>query len=171
MLVFDTMSRASKHEMLMKITMSGLVWTLQACDTASSPSDATSPDGSVFDTRPVDLRVTDLLMVDAAPPDTSTGAVSVGSACTAESTCPTGGSGAPRCRTDWPGGYCVIEACSDHGHDCPNDGLPGGAKCVLDPAAICLALCVTESDCRDGYVCGTRDDTAGHTPTLVCVPR
>ncbi|MBI5481729.1 MAG: hypothetical protein HY906_22930 [Deltaproteobacteria bacterium] len=99
----------------------------------------------------------------------------VGDPCSAASECPAGGSGTTACLTDWPGGYCAVQGCEQHGHDCPNDpGLGGtattGGKCVLDPDATCLALCATEADCREGYVCEARGDAAGHGSANVCVP-
>ena len=106
-----------------------------------------------------------------APPD---GAVAVGDSCTTETSCPSGGSGTAACLADWPGGYCAVRGCAAHGHDCPGD--PGqavsgtGSKCVLAPEATCLKLCAQNSDCRDGYLCATRDDAAGHGSAQVCVP-
>ena len=99
----------------------------------------------------------------------------VGDPCTAPDQCPAGGSGTPVCLTDWPGGYCAVSACEQHGHDCPNDpGLGGtattGSKCVLNPDATCLALCATKTDCRDGYDCAPLSDSAGHGSVDVCVP-
>lgn len=99
----------------------------------------------------------------------------VGDPCSAPSECPVGGSGSPECLTDWPGGYCAVASCEAHGHDCPDDpGLGGtattGGKCVLDPEPTCLALCASSSDCRDGYACEPRSDSAGHGSVNVCVP-
>ena len=112
------------------------------------------------------------------PKDTSAAGdkAKLGDACTSADECPAGGSGTPACLSDWPsGGYCVVESCTDHGHDCPGD--PGnttesttGAKCVLDPEPRCLALCAAAADCRSGYVCTSRTDAAGHASINVCVP-
>ncbi|MBI5502784.1 MAG: hypothetical protein HY907_21240 [Deltaproteobacteria bacterium] len=103
------------------------------------------------------------------------GAGRVGDPCTESADCPAGGSGSAVCLTDWPGGYCAVEACADHGHDCPEDpGLGGtattGGKCVLDPTQFCLALCASDGDCRPGYVCSPQPDAAGHGTANVCVP-
>ena len=58
-------------------------------------------------------------------------AARVGDPCTSVTVCPAGGSGTPVCLTDWPGGYCAIAACTDHGHDCPEDpGLGNTATTV-----------------------------------------
>jgi hypothetical protein len=99
-----------------------------------------------------------------------------GSACTSDSTCVAGGSGTPKCVTDWPDGYCIVEACAAHGHDCPNDpGLvttaTSGSKCVLAPTERCLNLCGSDSDCRTGYSCQAKDDAAGHGTVQVCLPK
>lgn len=106
----------------------------------------------------------------------ATGGGAVGSACSSASDCPAGGSGSPVCRTDWPSGYCAVADCSDHGHDCPNDpGLGStattGGKCVLAPTAMCLALCASDADCRDGYECVPKSDAAGHATADVCFPK
>ncbi len=103
-------------------------------------------------------------------------AAAVGDACDPGTQCPAGGSGAPTCLTDWPGGYCAVTGCAPHGHDCPNDpGLGGaataGSKCVLAPAETCLALCVGDADCRAGYACVDKDDAANHDPVKVCFPK
>jgi hypothetical protein len=109
----------------------------------------------------------------APPPGDAPGAV--GGACAADDECPAGGSGTPVCRADWPGGYCAVDACAAHGHDCPNDagqaGASAGAKCVLDPEPVCLALCDDDADCREGYACTARPDAAGDVEPRVCVPR
>lgn len=99
----------------------------------------------------------------------------IGSACTVDVECPAGGSGTPVCLTDWPSGYCAVDACADHGHDCPDDPGNGststtGGKCVLAPTARCLALCATDADCRTGYSCASKGDAAGHGNVNVCVP-
>lgn len=99
----------------------------------------------------------------------------VGIPCASASECPAGGSGETVCLTDWPGGYCAVKGCEQHGHDCPNDpGLGStstvGGKCVLAPEETCLALCATKADCRDGYDCLPKGDAAGHGSANVCVP-
>ncbi len=106
---------------------------------------------------------------------TDAGQGKVGDPCSSAGQCPAGGSGAPVCLTDWPGGYCAVSSCEVHGHDCPNDpGLGGtattGGKCVLAPEATCLALCASSADCRDGYECLPKPDAAGHATANVCVP-
>ncbi len=109
-----------------------------------------------------------------APPP-SGGGLTVGDACSTETSCPVGGSGAAACLAEWPGGYCAVRGCSVHGHDCPGDpgqGLSGtGSKCVLAPESMCLKLCTQDSDCRDAYACIARPDAAGHGTAQVCVPR
>lgn len=99
----------------------------------------------------------------------------VGIPCASASECPAGGSGEAVCLSDWPGGYCAVEGCESHGHDCPSDpGLGStstvGGKCVLAPAATCLALCATKADCREGYDCLPKGDAAGDGSANVCVP-
>jgi len=100
----------------------------------------------------------------------------VGDACASRDLCPSGGSGSTVCRADWPGGYCAVDGCSQHGHDCPSDpGLGGtatvGSKCVLAPTAFCLSLCGSDADCRAGYACVDKSDAAGHGSAKVCVPQ
>ena len=34
----------------------------------------------------------------------------------------------------------------------------------------CLALCAGQADCRDGYECAPKSDSAGHGTADVCVP-
>ena len=113
-------------------------------------------------------------VVDGPGVDSSAGA-QIGDPCSSAESCPAGGSGTPVCLDEWPGGYCAVDACTDHGHDCPEDpGLGGtattGGKCVLAPAAKCLALCAGDADCREGYACRPRGDAAGHGEANVCVP-
>lgn len=100
----------------------------------------------------------------------------VGEACAADGDCPAGGSGTATCLSDWPGGYCAVVGCAQHGHDCPEDpGLGGiataGWSCVLATEASCLALCAGDADCRPEYQCASKPDAAGHGTTEVCVPR
>lgn len=107
---------------------------------------------------------------------TSATADAVGDACDSGTPCPAGGSGAPMCLTDWPGGYCAVDGCAPHGHDCPNDaGLGGtataGSKCVLAPTETCLALCAGDADCREEYACVDKEDAASHGPVKVCFPK
>ncbi len=109
-----------------------------------------------------------------ATPETTSGMPAIGSPCTAETDCPAGGSGTPKCRTDWPGGYCLVTGCAAHGHDCPGDaGLGGtqGSKCVKTPELMCLALCDSVADCREGYDCVPKPDAAGHGSVNVCYPK
>lgn len=98
------------------------------------------------------------------------GARHVGDACFMAMPCPAGGSGTKACETAWPGGYCVIDGCAEHDHDCPSDGQPGGSTCVLFNGARCLALCSAATDCREGYACAATPDAAGHGTVTVCVP-
>ncbi len=104
------------------------------------------------------------------------GGAKVGDPCSSADSCPAGGSGSPACLTDWPGGYCAVEGCEQHGHDCPEDpGLGAvattGSQCVLAPSATCLALCGNDDDCRPDYACTPKPDAAGHGTATVCVPR
>ncbi len=109
----------------------------------------------------------------AAGAGTTSGAI--GDPCTSVDACPAGGSGSPVCLSDWPGGYCAVDGCEQHGHDCPNDpGLGGtakiGGKCVIAPTNKCLALCASNADCREGYSCVPKPDAAGHGTADVCFP-
>jgi hypothetical protein len=101
--------------------------------------------------------------------------IKVGDVCDAATACPAGGSGKPICRSAWPGGYCLVEGCQDHGHDCPGDpglnGTFGDSKCVLAPTATCLKMCKSSADCRQGYSCEQKSDAAGHGSANVCVPK
>lgn len=99
----------------------------------------------------------------------------VGSACQAGDPCPEGGSGEAVCIDSWPGGYCAVSGCAEHGHDCPGDPGLGvtateGSKCVLAPEPTCLALCGSAADCRPGYDCISKQDAAGHGSVKVCAP-
>jgi hypothetical protein len=138
-----------------------------------APEDAAQEPGS--EASPLDAAAESTSDGDAAG-DVPAGPPKVGSACTSDSTCPAGGSGKPVCLLAWPDGYCAIEGCAQHGHDCPQDPGQGGtattgSKCVLAPTARCLALCSTTADCRDGYVCQAEPDAAGHGSAKVCVPK
>jgi hypothetical protein len=108
--------------------------------------------------------------------DASVSSTAVGASCAAAAECPAGGTGTAQCLTDWPDGYCAVVDCETHGHDCPND--PGlvttattGSKCVLAPTAMCLALCGSAKDCRQGYACVEKEDAAGHGSAKVCMPK
>lgn len=120
-------------------------------------------------------------IADPAPPGGSTVAGSstlVGDPCSSDPQCPAGGSGAPACITapEFQGGYCAVEACSAHGHDCPGDGVQ--SKCVVATVASvsanrCLRLCASDADCRAGYTCQAKMDAAagaGHGQVQVCFP-
>jgi hypothetical protein len=108
-------------------------------------------------------------------PDGGNTGTKVGDPCTAATKCPAGGSGKAACQTAWPDGYCVVDGCSQHGHDCPGDpgqnSNVGDSKCVLAPTAACLKLCTTQADCRSGYTCAQKSDAAGHGQVQVCVPK
>jgi len=87
----------------------------------------------------------------ATAPDTATPAA-VGTACTTDEDCPGG-----MCLTWLPGGTCA-PACG------PAAPCPANSVCApiySDPAMpirnLCLALCDTVADCREGYACD--DDT------------
>jgi hypothetical protein len=103
--------------------------------------------------------------------DAGGGSKTVGAACTAANECPAGGSGTAACEMTWPGGYCLVTDCAQHGHDCPLDAQPGGGKCVDYNGAKCLAICASTVDCRTGYDCVAKPDTAGHGSFEVCVPQ
>lgn len=136
-------------------------------DIASAPTtDAdTSSDGRASDGS-----------ADGAFSDAS--APSVGSPCTAANECPAGGSGTPVCfQSGYPGGYCAVQSCAPHGHDCPNDPgsatsfVAGSSKCVqLSSGTACVALCQSNADCRTGYTCTSLADAAGHGQVLACTP-
>jgi hypothetical protein len=132
-------------------------------------------DGNVLDETLVDDETpTEEGTTDAVATTDLEGPAVSGGACTESTVCPSGGSGTATCRLDWPSGYCLVEDCAEHGHDCPGDpglgGPTGESKCVLAPQAVCLALCETNVDCRPGYACSARSDAAGHGTAQVCVP-
>ncbi|MBI5490038.1 MAG: hypothetical protein HY905_22080 [Deltaproteobacteria bacterium] len=135
------------------------------------------PPEDVASDAPV-VEAADVVVEDVAadgPADEAAGAARVGDSCISAASCPEGGSGTAVCLTEWPGGYCAVDACAEHGHDCPDDpGLGGtattGGKCVLNPTTFCLALCGSDGDCRPGYVCAPRPDAAAHGTADVCVP-
>ena len=112
--------------------------------------------------------------VVAPEPDMPATPSTLGSPCVADDSCPAGGSGTATCLTEWPNGYCAVEGCSTHGHDCPGDagnGGTSGSKCVKAPTPICLLLCDADADCRAGYACASKVDAAGHGSANVCVPK
>jgi hypothetical protein len=138
-------------------------------ETAGGPSEDAAPDQE-------DGAGSNALQGDATGPDAGgpRPAPAVGAPCTADEACPAGGSGQPVCVQQWPGGYCAVEGCLPHGHDCPGDaGRDGalGSKCVEDDGLRCLALCGGDSECREGYECVTKQDAAGHGGVGVCVPK
>lgn len=113
---------------------------------------------------------------DSTPADGAL-TVHVGDPCTAASECPAGGSGTVACDTSEPGGYCIVEGCAQHGHDCPDDpglggtGGPTSSQCVTTASGTaCLRICTSAADCRQGYTCAARSDAAGHGQVNVCVP-
>jgi hypothetical protein len=111
-------------------------------------------------------HLTDGSVAEAGPVP---GASSVGDSCTEASTCPAASSGTAACLTSgYPGGYCAVQGCSAHGHDCPGEATV--SKCVLAPDATCLRLCEADADCRPGYVCAAAADAASHEPISVCIP-
>jgi hypothetical protein len=74
-----------------------------------------------------------------------------GSPCTDSSQC-NGGANA-ECLTDaqgWPGGYCVINACSA-------GSCPAGSECfeTTDGSTLCLKTCTGTGQCAAGYACHT----------------
>lgn len=107
--------------------------------------------------------------------DVDAGTPGVGDACEEDSQCPEGGSGTADCLEDgWPGGYCSVVECEDHGHDCPDDagksGDEGTVKCVQFDGLQCMKLCGGDDDCREGYECVPVPDAAGHGNVDVCAP-
>lgn len=139
----------------------------------AGPSDAGPSDAGPSDAGPIDAGPID---AGTAEPADAGAPLRVGSACTASSACPAGAAGRATCVTSWPDGYCVVDGCSSHGHDCPDDpgqdaSVTSGSKCVKAPTARCLALCVSEADCRTGYACVAKTDAAGHGSAKVCFPR
>lgn len=111
---------------------------------------------------------------DAGPSDAGASTTGprllVGDPCSQDIECPAGGSGTATCITGaaYPGGYCAVEACATHGHDCPGNGVE--SQCVVGPTDRCLKLCASDPDCRDGYVCRPEPDSANHGTVSVCVP-
>lgn len=100
----------------------------------------------------------------------ATPTAAIGDACTDASTCPAASSGTTTCLGGgYPDGYCAIADCATHGHDCPGDATI--SKCVLAPTAMCLRLCATDADCRQGYSCVDAPDAAGHGASAVCIPK
>lgn len=58
------------------------------------------------------------------------------------------------CITEWPGGFCTTEGCSDR-TDCargPDDAVDNRCWTGSRPQ-ICVRMCQQGSDCREGYVC------------------
>ncbi|MBI4817977.1 MAG: hypothetical protein HY791_17075 [Deltaproteobacteria bacterium] len=78
-------------------------------------------------------------------------AKSVGSTCTNGDECPE--SFTRICITSWRDGYCTE-------YDCEPSSCPSGSACVsgltftgFPSDDFCLATCVGDTDCRDGYRC------------------
>ncbi len=140
-----------------------------ACNRADDPEPGADADADAAPDEGMDDGTTP----DEAG-DRSDAGRKVGDPCVDAAECPAGGSGSPVC-LDWPGGYCAVAGCAEHGHDCPDDpGLGGtattGGKCVLFPDLRCLALCAGNGDCRSGYACTAVPDASGHGTVDVCVP-
>ncbi|MBI2894579.1 MAG: hypothetical protein HYY06_13585 [Deltaproteobacteria bacterium] len=107
--------------------------------------------------------------------DADAGTPGVGDACEDDDQCPEGGSGTTSCLLDgYPGGYCSVVECENHGHDCPDDagksGDEGTVKCVQYDGLQCMKLCEDDEDCREGYDCVSVPDAAGHGSVDVCAP-
>ncbi|MEL6177839.1 MAG: hypothetical protein AAFS10_02750 [Myxococcota bacterium] len=68
----------------------------------------------------------------------------VGDACVTSQECPTGAI----CDTTAPDGYCTITPCEPN--SCPQESV-----CIEfeNELTYCMARCVIEDDCRDGYTC------------------
>lgn len=76
----------------------------------------------------------------------------VGASCLESSECDTG----LTCRQDFPGGYCT-QGCEQPG---TQSTCPVGTLCgeVLN-GSLCVAICKSQDDCRDGYECGPQPNT------------
>lgn len=113
--------------------------------TCSAPMDAGANDGAVV---PADVPT------DADPPNLGRGLP--GDPCRTAAHCFTGGYCYPE-SMGYPGGEC-IKSCTNPVLDCPT-----GSVCVgrdFTGKGVCLASCITNSDCRDGYHCSPdRDGT------------
>ena len=72
--------------------------------------------------------------------------VADGEGCTQDSDCQGG-----TCITDWPGGYCTTPDCNNF-EDCSRLGNDNRCLQVRGPD-ICVRLCTSDAECRDGYVC------------------
>lgn len=73
-----------------------------------------------------------------------------GEPCEADEDC-----GGGSCITDWPGGYCTTARCATF-EDCDR-GADGALnnRCLRNPsgADLCVRVCQTSEECRDGYLC------------------
>ncbi|MEM9192103.1 MAG: hypothetical protein AAGF12_23220 [Myxococcota bacterium] len=67
---------------------------------------------------------------------------------------------------DFPGGMCTTLGCE-------TEGCAGGGLCVSDPATgigKCVAACITDGDCRDGYACRDFRGVVACHPALATAP-
>lgn len=69
-----------------------------------------------------------------------------------------------------PGGYCSSFSCSKDSPsvaDCGSQGYCFDLEPLIEaPMWLCLALCETVSDCREGYLCTDAQGPADETPPL-----
>jgi hypothetical protein len=70
-----------------------------------------------------------------------------GEACGGSGDCQSG-----ECIDQWPGGYCTTSECSDF-TDCSRLGNEN--RCLQNPRGpnICVRICTSNDECRDGYTC------------------
>lgn len=101
------------------------------------------------------------------------GQSAIGHPCLSVNDCPTGDFCVPAAlngqSTGWPGGYCLAP-CGGGQNSCR--GCPAGSACVVAGAegqSYCLQGCAAQSDCRSGYACAAKPDSA-HGSQAVCVP-
>lgn len=98
-------------------------------------------------------------------PATQVGAGEIGAACGSAGDCGRAGANG-FCITDgglfgaMPGGMCSAS--------CDQTGCPGGAACVDFGIALCLDVCLSDKECRDGYGC---QGVFSGDPRRFCFPR
>ncbi len=144
-----------------------------ATNNVTSPNNATTPDPNnntspINNTTPVELCESDddCSLGDAcsASPAGKTCVAATGSAdgesCNRDGDCQNGA-----CIQQWPGGYCTSVGCTDF-RDCARLGNEN--RCLQNPRGenICVRICLSNDDCRDGYIC----ETFGGNDEGVCFP-